>query len=223
MRVSRSVCFSGLILGIVAVPYLIVAGASSGMEVLDGTPSVPAGDVSGPAPPLAVERSTAFLGMPLSFEANQGQVGPETSYLARGSGYRVFASPHEMSLALGSGSRIPGDAFSAARPVQGSTGLLSMAFAGAHPDARIEALDRLPGVVNYLVGPDPDAWVVDVPTFSGLAYRELYPGVDLYMWGDRRRMNYEFYVQTAVDHDVRSDQQRGGAGRSRALARHPQP
>jgi len=201
MRVSRSVCYAGLILGIAAVPYLIVAGADSKTLEFDQVGPSAAEEPSSPTPAPTVEQSTALLGMPLSFEANQGQVGSETSYLARGSGYRVFVSSRAMTLALGSVPPGAQDAFIASRRNPGSNGLVTLSFEGADPASRLEPLNRLPGIVNYLVGSDPDAWVVGVPTYSGLAYRGLYPGVDLYVWGDRRRMNYEFYVEASADHE----------------------
>lgn len=44
-----------------------------------------------------------MLGMPLQFEANQGQVDAQVKFLAGGSGYTLFLTPTESVLVLRSG------------------------------------------------------------------------------------------------------------------------
>jgi hypothetical protein len=38
---------------------------------------------------------------------------------------------------------------------------------------------RLPGTVNYFIGDDPAQWHTNLPTYAGVAYRRLYPGIGL--------------------------------------------
>ena len=42
----------------------------------------------------------SFLRMPLTFEANHGQVDKQVKYLAKGSGYTLFLTPKEAVLVL---------------------------------------------------------------------------------------------------------------------------
>src|SRR5882672_1919068 len=44
--------------------------------------------------------SAAYGQLPLSFEANQGQVDPQVNFLSRGSGYTLFLTPSEAVLSL---------------------------------------------------------------------------------------------------------------------------
>ena len=49
----------------------------------------------------------AYGKLPLSFEANHGQTGPQVKFLSRGSGYRLFLTSREVVLALsGTGLRV---------------------------------------------------------------------------------------------------------------------
>src|SRR6266496_1419979 len=43
--------------------------------------------------------------LPLSFEANRGQMDSDVKFFSRGSGYGIFITPTEMVLSLGRGSR----------------------------------------------------------------------------------------------------------------------
>ena len=57
-------------------------------------------------------------------------------------------------------------------------------FPGANPAATLEPFGRVPTHVSYLIGNDPSRWQRDVPVWSGVRYRDLYPGVDLVIGGD---------------------------------------
>ena len=61
---------------------------------------------------------------------------------------------------------------------------LRFTFPGANPAATLEPFGRVPTHVSYLIGNDPSRWQRDVPVWSGVRYRDLYPGVDLVIGGD---------------------------------------
>ena len=44
--------------------------------------------------------SAAYMRLPLSFEANNGQTDPRVKFLTRGSGYQLFLGPTEAILTL---------------------------------------------------------------------------------------------------------------------------
>jgi hypothetical protein len=58
---------------------------------------------------------------------------------------------------------------------------VNLAFLGATPAPRLAPTDPAPaaGVVNYLRGSAPERWTTNVPTFAGVQYTQLYPGIDL--------------------------------------------
>src|SRR5205823_1636095 len=47
----------------------------------------------------------AYGKLPLSFEANRGQMDSDVKFFSRGSGYSIFLTPTEAVLSLSSGSR----------------------------------------------------------------------------------------------------------------------
>jgi hypothetical protein len=70
---------------------------------------------------------------------------------------------------------------------------------GANETARVEGLDRSPGVVNYYRGNDPKQWRENVPVYRRVHYEQIYPGIDLVYYGNLRRLEYDFVVSPDAD------------------------
>ena len=86
-----------------------------------------------------------------------------------------------------------------------SAGLLTtrsvrMQFVGGAERFEVDGFDRRPGVVNHLLGNDPRAWTLGVPTFGGVRYADVWPGIDVVFHGRRERLEYDFEVAASVDH-----------------------
>src|SRR5437867_4391432 len=92
--------------------------------------------------------SSAYVKLPLSFEANAGQTDPRVKYVARGSGYTIFLTANDVFLSLQ--DRQHGDAG------------IRLKLGGANRDSKIAALDELAGKSNYFIGNDPAKWRTDV-------------------------------------------------------------
>ena len=73
-------------------------------------------------------------------------------------------------------------------------GSIGMRFAGAHPPARMEGLDLLPGRSAYYIGNDPRKWRTGVPQYGRVAYRNIYPGVDLLVYGSADQLEYDLIL-----------------------------
>lgn len=58
-----------------------------------------------------------------------------------------------------------------------------MQFKGANPQAVIEPAGQLSTHLSYLLGSDPAGWFSDVPVWSALTIKDLYPGLDLEVKG----------------------------------------
>lgn len=118
--------------------------------------------------------------LPFRFEANLGQAGPETKYLARGNGFLLSLEGRGTTLKLHDAA-------------------LRTRFLGANKRSSLDPLDPLPVRTNYLVGADPAAWRRNVPTYSRVRYRQLYPGIDLVFYGREKRLEYDFDVAPGAD------------------------
>ncbi len=146
--------------------------------------------------PAALRVLEAWNKLPLSFEANQGQAADQVKFLSRGGGYSLFLTPKEIVLSL----RTSAGRRCAIRKPRSS--VLRMEMAGANPAPAIEALDRLPGVSNYLLGSDPQRWRTGVAHYARVRYREVYPGVDLIFYGNpdaADELEYDLVVRPGAD------------------------
>jgi hypothetical protein len=76
---------------------------------------------------------------------------------------------------------------------------IQLRFSGGSPQARVEGLQRLPGISNYFFGSDPKQWRTKVPHFARIAYRGVYPGVDLVFYGESGRLEYDYVLAPGAD------------------------
>lgn len=128
-----------------------------------------------------------FGKLPLSFEANHGQVNARVKFLSRGHGYNLFLTANEAVLAL---EKADGNSESAA---------LRMKLAGANRNPRVSGVDQMPGRSNYFLGDDPKQWKTDVANYAKVKYEGVYPGVDLVYYGNQRQLEYDFVVAPGAD------------------------
>src|SRR5438093_3579644 len=180
----------------------------------DSSPGRGAGSLKGLEKPdhAAQARVTESYGkLPLSFEANRGQMDSDVKFFSRGSGYGIFITPTEMVLSLGRGSRqetkepealkrnAGPNRPSAAADRPRRTSVLRMKLAGADPKPQLTGEEELPGKVNYFIGNDPKKWRTNVSTYAKVKYREVYPGIDLVHYGNQRQLEYDFVVAPGAD------------------------
>ncbi len=73
-------------------------------------------------------------------------------------------------------------------------------FAGANPGLSIEGQEPLQAKVNFFLG--NDRWRRDVPSYAGIVYHRLYPGIDMRFRGTGGRLKSEFVVAPGADAQV---------------------
>ena len=148
----------------------------------------------GPTGSISAQEVEAYGRLPLSFEPNQGQISPEVKFFARGRGYGLLLTSTEMVLALrqpaGSSPNAGSDAQEA---------VLRSQLVGANRRPEIVGEQELPGKSNYFSGRDPAKWHTNVPQFSAVRYRNVYRGIDLVYYGNRRQLEYDFVVAPGAD------------------------
>lgn len=128
--------------------------------------------------------------LPLSFEANQGQVDQQVKYLARGQGYTLFLTPGAAVLGLRSEG--------AGNPTE----WLRLVLQGAASAPAITGEEQLPGQSHYFVGNNPAQWRTNIPTFSRVRYQQVYPGVDLIYYGRQGRLENDLEVTAGTNPKV---------------------
>jgi hypothetical protein len=77
-----------------------------------------------------------------------------------------------------------------------------MKIVGANSEAEVTGLEQLPGKVNYFVGNEPANWQTNIPTYAKVEYRDVYPGVNLFYYGNQGHLEYDFVVFPGSDPSV---------------------
>jgi hypothetical protein len=134
----------------------------------------------------------AYGQLPLRFEVNAGQTDAPVRFLARGPGYGLSLTPAEAVLSL---HKPQPDGQAAPSPAD----VLRLRLLGANADPALAGLDELPTRSNYLLGNDPVHWHTNVANYGRVAYRAVYPGIDLVYYGNQNRLEYDFVVAPGAD------------------------
>ena len=117
---------------------------------------------------------------PVSFEPNLGQVESSARFLTRGAGYSARISEGRTEFQLGKRT-------------------VTMDLLNANHDVEIHGTSPLPGTVNYFAGSDKAKWHANIPTYSRVDERGVYPGVDLTFYGNEKKLEYDFIVHAGAD------------------------
>ena len=131
------------------------------------------------------EALAAYGRLPLAFTPNVGQTDPRVRYSAEGAGFSVFLTRRQAMLSLQ-----PLDEQRRGRGVA-----LALRFLGSNPNVAVRGERPGPGRVNYLLGNDPAKWRSGLRTYERIAYRNLWPGVDMVFAGQNGELKYEFLVR----------------------------
>jgi len=144
-----------------------------------------AGKAPAQAPP-------ALGALPLYFVPNQGQVDDErVSFYVKGADRTLFFTSAGVTIALKGGPQED-----AGDPA--SRWVVKLDFVGARPGVAPVGLDRQAATFSYFTGPRED-WHTGLPTFRSIAYRDLWPGIDLVYSGSTSELKYEFIVGPGAD------------------------
>lgn len=132
------------------------------------------------------------------FERNEGQAGPEIEFLARGRGYSLLLQPTGAMLQVRTTQHNAGSELPAKAPARVATTRVRMKLVGGNPQASGDALEALPGRVNYLTG-NRRGWRTGIQTFGRVRYQEVYPGIDVVYHGREGLLEYDFVVAPGAD------------------------
>ena len=130
--------------------------------------------------PAAVDVASALDQLPLAFVPNRGQSDPAVRFELRSLDSSVAFAPQEVVLQL----------------PQETTRLR---FLGANPAPDVAAGQPLPGTINDFRGSDPAGWYSNIPTYAGIGYQNLYPGISLRYEGTDGHLKSTFAVAPGAD------------------------
>ena len=179
---------------------------------LDASPggSIPARFSPEPAEPVDAATQSqvkaALATLPLYFIENRGQVDSRVAYYVQGSDTSVYFTARGVTFALTGLSGLSGPARSETRdasieavtPRARERWAVKLDFLGASDNVRLSGQGRTSAVVSYFKGEQAE-WKTGLPTYSGLAYQDLWPGIDLIYTGTESHLKYTFVVQPGAD------------------------
>jgi hypothetical protein len=76
--------------------------------------------------------------------------------------------------------------------------IVKLLFLGANPDVRPVGVDETGAVISYFKG-RREEWVTGGKAYSGVVYRDLWPGIDLEYYGLVDKLKYQFVVRPGAD------------------------
>lgn len=133
--------------------------------------------------------------LPLRFEANAGQAGPNVKFIAKGGGYDLCLTASETILTLSKPqSPEKEDARSSLQ-----TSPLRMKLVGGNQSAPLEGIDQLPGKSHYFIGNRADQRRTNLSSFGRVQRKNVYRGIDLVYYGDQQQLEYDFNVAAGAD------------------------
>jgi uncharacterized repeat protein (TIGR01451 family) len=135
------------------------------------------------ASPTAPGLAATFSSLPLSFVPNVGQIDPHIQYSVHGMGTNLYFAPDAVTLIVPSSAE------------EHATQTVRLSFVGADQNPSISTAGTLPGIVNYIYGNDPDQWLTNIPTYAGLMYELLYPGISLHFDGSAGMLKGTYLIQ----------------------------
>lgn len=173
---------AGLIISITFIPYLL---------------ALVAGTVSSDAPsyyeetPVKTDETKGYDQLPLRFEINQGQTDPRVQFISRGPGYSIFLTSSGVTLAL--------DQAPSEREALVSRSVVKMNLVNSQPAPVVTGGKLLEGRSHYFLGKEPDKWYRNIPNFARVIYEQVWPGVDLVLYGDGGQLEYDFIIAPGAD------------------------
>lgn len=124
-----------------------------------------------------LELAALAFSIPLHFEPNRGQVASDARYVAAAQGYTLLLSDTAVTTTFSSRAS------------------LRMNLPRSIPNGE----GPLPGKSNYYMGAHPPAWRTNVPHYGSVRYRSLFPGIDLAIYGQSGRFEYDWLVAPGAD------------------------
>jgi hypothetical protein len=158
----------------------------------DGIPSPAGGPALSEAPaarPIRIEDAAS-----IRIETNVGQADPDVLYLARGPRFTAFFLAQGVEVHPARGVRA-GEAAAAHGGEDRAPVRLSFSLGGGAP----AGVEPTPERVHYFTGSDPDRWLRDIPTFAGVRYAAIAPGIDLDARADEAGVRLRWTLPPGTD------------------------
>ncbi|MBP5677841.1 MAG: gliding motility-associated C-terminal domain-containing protein [Bacteroidales bacterium] len=139
------------------------------------------------------ERDTLGTGTMVSFVENRGQWEGDFTYQTQLHDAAIFLSNNAITIALRERIGHPAPAANTTR-----MHAYRMTFAGTSGNSP-NGLYEQKSYNNYYLGDSPARWRSRIPSFDAVNYTDLYPGIDLEIFGGNAALKYNLIVHQGAD------------------------
>jgi len=144
-----------------------------------------------------------FGKIPLYFVPNRGQVDEKTLFYAKASRYTlwltkeglIFDSTRRIKKESADPERLNPRDMDDPEDVAYDRDVSRVVFLNANRNPEVIALDDTEHKVNYFIGNDESKWQTNIQTSRAVLYKELYPCIDLKVYGVEKQIEYDFVVK----------------------------
>jgi len=153
--------------------------------------------------PTNLNVSPDYGRIPLYFIPNEGQVDDRALFYAKTSRYTLWLT--EEGLVFDSTRRIKKESTESIRQnprginnpedVKYDRDVSRLVFLNANRNPEVVPMDDTEHRVNYFIGNDESKWRSDIQTSRAVLYKELYPNIDLKVYGIEKQIEYDFVVK----------------------------
>lgn len=164
-----------------------------GVGVFPVRDSYPGQGKTGPAAVNAKAHAliSGFGRVPVFFVPNRGQTDDRVGFYVKGANKTIYFAPEGVTFALSYPAHAGNDR-------ESERYVVKLDFLGSRQDVKPEGLEKTGASISYFRG-KPEEWKTGLPAYSGIIYRDLWPGIDLAYKGDMDKLKYEFIVHSGAD------------------------
>jgi endonuclease/exonuclease/phosphatase family metal-dependent hydrolase len=147
--------------------------------------------------------SPDFGRIPINFIPNEGQVDDKALFYAKTSRYTLWLT--KGGLIFDSTRRIKKESTESIRQnpsginipedVKCERNVSRLLFINADRNPEVVPVDNTEHKVNYFIGNDESKWRSNIQTSRTVIYKELYPNIDLKVYGIEKQIEYDFVVK----------------------------
>jgi hypothetical protein len=150
---------------------------------------------------LPQDKTCGEMRRPLYFIPNQGQFHEEVAYCAKAAGYTLWIKEHDITYDTSTlkNSSKTANLNSGFSPIEYTRKVCRTSFSGANGSFRIIPHGITDHRVNFFIGNERSAWRTGIPTYRSILFQDLYPRIDLKVYGMDNMNIYEFIIYPGGD------------------------
>jgi hypothetical protein len=138
---------------------------------------------------------------PMLFVRNEGQMDDKVKYYETSRNHASYFAADGIYLSLFRQQTVSGQSDCAQQENRHSARFdqLKLSFINSAANPVIEAENIQATKYNYYIGKDPAGWHENVSTYTAVTYTEIYKNIDLKIYGNNRRLEYDVIVRPGGD------------------------